>query len=75
MNATKLLTSLILASTLFGSAAFAQDTLKVSIDGNGRHVVAFTLHGKSSCMLVDDKVSCVPNVASKPVRLASSDED
>ena len=75
MNATKLLTGLIFASTLFASAAFAEDTLKVSIDNNGKQVVAFTLHGKTSCVLVDDKVSCTPTIAPKVVRLASAESD
>lgn len=75
MNTTKMLGSLLTTVTLLCSAAFAEDTLKVGIDNDGKQVVAFTLHGKTSCVLVDDKVFCAPATAPKPVRLASSDSN
>ena len=74
MNTTKLLTSLTVATVLMCSAAFAADTLKVSnVDGKQR--VEFALHGKTSCVMLDDKVFCAPATTRAPIRLASTNSD
>jgi len=74
MNTTKLLTNLTVATTLLCSAAFAADTLKVGMEG-GKQRVEFALHGKTSCVMLDNKISCAPATNRAPIRLASSTSD
>ncbi|MEK6209461.1 MAG: hypothetical protein AABM64_03665 [Pseudomonadota bacterium] len=74
MNTTKLLTSLTVTTALLCSAAFAADTLKVSME-DGKQRVEFSLHGKTGCVLVDAKVYCALATARAPLRLASSTSD
>jgi hypothetical protein len=73
MYATRFLAALSLGTALLCSTAFADNTLKLAIEANGRQAVAFKLHGKTSCVLVDDKVFCAPGAEPKPTRLAASD--
>lgn len=74
MNTNKLLTSLAVTTVLLCSAAFAADTLKVSKDG-GKQRVEFALHGKTSCVMFDDKIFCTPATTRAPIRLASSNSN
>ena len=74
MTATKLLTNLTVTTALLCSAAFAADTLKVGMEG-GKQRVEFALHGKTSCLMVDDKIFCAPATNRAPIRLASSLSD
>jgi len=71
MNTTKLLTSLTVAAAFLCSAAFADDTLKVRME-DGKHRVEFALHGKTSCVMLDNKIYCAPATTRAPIRLASS---
>ena len=71
MNTTKLLTSITVTATLLCSAAFAADTLKVSME-DGKQRVEFALHGKTSCVMLDNKIFCVPAIMRAPVKLAST---
>ncbi len=68
---TKIMTSLLIAAVLSCSVVFAQDNLRV-IKENGQQRVEFALHGKTSCVMVDDKIFCAPGVARAPVKLAST---
>ena len=74
MNTTKLLSSLTVTTALLCSAAFAAHTLKVSME-DGKQRVEFALHGKTSCVMLDDKVFCAPATTRAPIRLASSTSD
>jgi hypothetical protein len=74
MNTTKLLTSLTVTTVLLCSAAFAADTLKVSME-DGKQRVEFALHGKTSCVMLDNKIYCAPATTRAPIRLASSTSD
>ena len=71
----KILRSLLIAaavsSAVVFAVVFAEDTLWTTMD-NSKHRVAFTLHGKTSCVLVADKVFCAPAVTRAPIRLAST---
>ena len=67
---TKILTSLLIAAALSYSAAFAEDTLKVSLE-NGKQRVDFSLHGKTACVLVDEQIYCAPAKLRAPIKLAS----
>ena len=71
MNTTKLLTNLTVTTALLCSAAFGADTLKVGMEV-GKQRVEFALHGKTSCVMVDDKIFCAPATNRAPIRLASS---
>ena len=74
MNTTKLLTSLTVTATFLCSAAFAADTLKAGME-NGKQRVEFALHGKTSCVMLDNKIFCAPATTRAPTRLASSTSD
>lgn len=74
MNTTKLLTSLTVTAALLCSAAFAADTLKVGMEG-GKQRVEFALHGKTSCVMLDEKIYCAPATTRAPIRMASSNSD
>jgi hypothetical protein len=39
---------------------------------NGQQRVEFALHGKTSCVMVDDKIFCAPAVTRAPIKLAST---
>jgi hypothetical protein len=67
----KILTNLLVAAALSCSIVFAEDTPRATVD-NSKHQVVFTLHGKTSCVLVDDKIFCAPATMRAPTRLASS---
>ncbi len=67
----KILSSLLIAAAVSSAVGFAEDTLRGSVD-NSKHQVVFTLHGKTSCVLVDDKVFCAPAVTRAPIKLAST---
>ena len=56
---TKLLTSLLMAALFTSSAAFAADaTIQVSMI-EGKQQAQFKV-GDSRCVLVDDRIQCVP---------------
>lgn len=71
MNTTKLLTSVTITAALLFSAAFAADSLKVSVE-DGKQRVEFSLHGNTSCVMLDNKIFCVPAGTRAPIKLASS---
>ena len=66
----KILNALMLAAILSSSAAFAEDTLRVSMQ-NGKQRVDFSLNGNDRCVMVDDKIHCAP-MPVNPIRVASS---
>jgi len=66
-----ILTSLLIAAVMSCSVVFAQDSLRVASE-NGQQRVEFALHGKTSCVMVNDKIFCAPSVTRAPVQLAST---
>lgn len=68
---TKILNTLLIAAVMSCSVVFAQDNLRV-ITQNGQQRVEFALHGKTSCVMVNDKIFCAPGIARAPVQLAST---
>ena len=71
MTTTKILTGLLLTAALSCSVVFAQDNLRVTME-NGQQRVEFALHGKTRCVMVDDKIFCAPAVTRAPIKLAST---
>ena len=69
----KILSTLVLAAILSSASAFAEDTLRVSMD-NGKKRVDFSLNGNDKCVMVDDKITCQP-VPKAPIRVASSESN
>ena len=67
----KILSSLLIAAALASLVVFSEDTLRTTLE-DGKRRVEFTLHGKTSCAIVDDKIFCVPATTRAPIRLASS---
>lgn len=68
---TTTLNKLLIAAALFCFAVTACDRARVTTE-NGGHPVEFSQHGKTSCVLVDNKVFCVQAKMRAPMRLASS---
>ncbi len=66
----KILSTLVIAVALSSSTAFAEDTLRVSME-NGKQRVDFSLNGNNKCVMVDDKIFCQPMPATR-IRVASS---
>mgnify|MGYP001268873243 CR=1 FL=1 len=66
----KILSALVIAITLFSSAAFAEDTLRVSVQ-DGKQRVDFSLNGNDKCVMIDDKIHCAP-MPQASIRVASS---
>ena len=71
MTTTKILTGLLIAAVLSCSVVFAQDNLRVTME-NGQRRVEFALHGKTSCVMVDDKIFCALAATRAPIKLAST---
>ena len=67
----KILSSLILATVLASTSAFAEDTLRVSMQ-DGKQRVDFSLNGRGKCVMIDDKITCQP-MPQPRVRVASSE--
>ncbi len=71
MTTTKFLTGLLIAAALSCTAVFAQDSLRATVE-NGQQRVGFALHGKTSCVMVDDKIFCALAVTRAPIKLVST---
>lgn len=69
----KILATLMIAAALSSTAAFAEDTLRVSME-NGKKRVDFSLNGNDKCVMVDEKITCQP-VSKAPIRVASSESN
>jgi len=70
----KILTSLLIAATLSSAVVLAEETVRTATE-NGQRRVEFTLHGKTRCVLVDDKIFCAPVITRAPIKLASTASD
>ena len=69
----KILATLMTAAVLSSTTAFAEDTLRVSME-NGKKRVDFSLNGNDKCVMVDDKITCQP-MPKAPIRVASSESN
>ena len=69
----KILSALVIAAILSSTAAFAEDTLRVSMQ-NGKQRVDFSLNGNDKCVMIDDKITCAP-MPLTPIRVASSESN
>ena len=69
----KILATLIVAAALSSASAFAEDTLRVTMQ-NGKQRVDFSLNGNDKCVLIDDKIVCAP-MPKAPLRVASSESN
>jgi hypothetical protein len=67
----KILNSLLIAAVLSSTGAFAEDTLRTSMQ-DGKHRVDFSLNGNNKCVMIDDKITCAP-MKQAPIRVASSE--
>ena len=67
----KILSSLLIAAAVSSLVVFAEDPLRATLH-NSKHQLAYTLHGKTSCVLVDDKIFCAPVHTRAPIKLASA---
>ncbi len=69
----RILSTLLIAAALSSATAFAEDTLRVSMQ-NGKQRVDFSLNGNDRCVMIDDKITCAP-MPKEPVRVASSESN
>ena len=69
----KILSTLVIAAVLSSTSAFAEDTLRVSME-NGKQRVDFSLNGNDKCVMIDDKIHCAP-MPKAPIRVASSESN
>lgn len=69
----KILTALLIATTLSSAGAFAEDKFHVSME-NGKQRIDFSLNGNGKCVIIDDKITCQPKLQA-PVRVASSESN
>ena len=69
----KILSTLLIAAALSSTSAFAEDTLRVSMQ-NGKQRVDFSLNGNDKCVMIDDKIHCAP-MPRTPIRVASSESN
>jgi hypothetical protein len=69
----KILSTLVMAAVLSGTSAFAEDTMRVSMQ-NGKQRVDFSLNGNDKCVMIDDKIYCAP-MPQAPIRVASSESN
>jgi len=69
----KILATLMIAAVLSSTVAFAEDTLRVSLQ-NGKQRVDFSLNGNDKCVMIDDKITCAP-MKRAPVRVATSESN
>ena len=69
----KILTALLIAAALSSASAFADDTLRTSMQ-NGKQRVDFSLNGNDKCVMIDDKITCAP-MKQAPVRVASAESN
>ena len=68
----KILATLMLAA-LSSSAAFAEDTLRTSMQ-NGKQRIDFSLNGNDKCVMINDRISCQPK-PQEAIRVASSEKN
>jgi hypothetical protein len=69
----KILSTLLIAAVLSSASAFAEDTLRVSMQ-NGKQRVDFSLNGNDKCVMIDDKITCAP-MPKEPIRVASTESN
>ncbi len=69
----KILSTLVIAAVLSSSTAFAEDTLRVSMQ-NGKQRVDFSLNGNDKCVMIDDKITCQP-MPQAPIHVATSESN
>jgi hypothetical protein len=60
----------LIATALASNGASAEDRYRVSME-NGKQRVDFSLNGNDKCVMIDDKIVCVPMPKAK-VQLAST---
>ena len=67
---SNILTTLVIAATLSSAVVLAEETVRTAAQ-NSTQGVTFTMHGKTDCVLVDDKIFCAPGAPRTQIRLAA----
>ena len=68
---SNILTTLVIAAALSSAVVLAEETVR-RVAQNNQNGVSFTMHGQTNCVLVDDKIFCVPGTPGTQVQLASA---
>jgi hypothetical protein len=61
--------SLLVVATLLSALAIAREPVRPTMD-NGVRRMDVTLHGRISCVLVDNKIFCARATTHAPIKLA-----
>jgi hypothetical protein len=67
----KVLTSLLVVAALSSAVVLAKEPVRPTTE-NGARRVATSQHGKTSCVLVDEKIFCAPATTRPQVKLAAA---
>lgn len=65
----KILAAVLIATALSSTGAFAEDRFRTSTE-NGKQRIDFSLNGNNRCVIVDDKITCLPMPADN-IRVAA----
>src|SRR3954464_14116499 len=63
--------TLVIAATLSSAVVLAEETVR-TVAQNSENAVTFTMHGKTNCVLVDNKIFCAPGTPRTQIKLASA---
>ena len=68
---SNILTTLLISGALSSAVVLAEETVRTAAQ-NGQNGVTFTMHGKTNCVLVDNKIFCAPGTTPNQIKLASA---
>ena len=68
---SNILTTLLISGALSSAVVLAEETVRTAAQ-NSHNGVTFTMHGKTNCVLVEDKIFCAPGSGRTQVKLASA---
>ncbi|HXF15473.1 MAG TPA: hypothetical protein VN496_00630 [Burkholderiales bacterium] len=68
---SNILTTLVIAAALSSAVVLAEEAVR-TVAQNSQNGVSFTMHGKTTCVLVDDKIFCAPATSPSQLNLASA---
>jgi hypothetical protein len=68
---SNILTTLVIAAALSSAVVLAEETVR-TVAQNSENAVTFTMHGKTNCVLVDNKIFCAPGTPRTQIKLASA---
>jgi hypothetical protein len=68
---SNILTTLVIAAALSSAVVLAEETAR-TVAQSSQNGVSFTMHGKTNCVLVNEKIFCAAGTPRTEIRLASA---